>query len=62
MRLTARETVAMETPARLATSRMLVAPRRRLSDGLDLEGLTVRLYAYWLFLNHFFAVKNGVTG
>jgi hypothetical protein len=28
MRLTARETVAMETPARLATSRMLTVPGR----------------------------------
>jgi hypothetical protein len=40
MWFTARETVAMETPARLATSRMLAAPDRRRSEELFLEALT----------------------
>jgi hypothetical protein len=39
MRFTARETVAIETPARRATSRMLTAPGRRLG-GLFLRLLT----------------------
>jgi hypothetical protein len=41
MRFTARETVAIDTPARLATSRMLT-PSRRWFDCLFLEALTVK--------------------
>jgi hypothetical protein len=40
MRLTERETVAMETPARRATSRMLTAAGRSRLDGFFLEPLT----------------------
>ena len=48
--MTARDTVAMETPARLATSRMLTA-EGRLFDWLLRGTLTVnRLYAYRAFL------------
>jgi hypothetical protein len=47
MRLTARETVAIETPARRATSRMLTAAGRRLGffRGLFTAGKIVRFLA-----------------
>jgi hypothetical protein len=49
--LTARETVAIDTPARRATSRMLMAPGRRFV-ALFLGALTVKgLYAYPVFLS-----------
>ena len=52
MRLTARETVAMETPARRATSRMLMDPGRLRSDERFLGVVTLEgLYPFPVFLN-----------
>jgi hypothetical protein len=63
MWLTARETVAMETPARLATSRMLAAPDLRWSEVAFLDVLTVkRLYAFPLFLKNQSAQKMCANG
>jgi hypothetical protein len=59
MPLTARETVAMETPARLATSRMLMAPGRRLPGALLLELVIAKLlYDFPLLLNRIRDSKN----
>jgi hypothetical protein len=62
MRFTARDTVAIDTPARLATSRMLVAPGRRVLVGLLLGVLKVReLYAFPVFLDLDFLENSGAS-